>query len=107
MGEIREFASGARRNNAKGKGRYDLISPAGLRRLAIRYEEGATAHGERNWEKGIPMSSLLDSAARHIYEYLDGKRNEDHLAAAAWNIFAAMHFESAELARGEKSSDRS
>jgi len=35
----------------------------------------------------------LDSALRHANQYLEGHRDEDHLAQAAWNFFAAMHFE--------------
>jgi hypothetical protein len=91
--QLRKFDTGAQRNDATGKGRYDLIPPDALRRLAIRYEEGAAKHGERNWEKGIPESSLMDSAIRHLFCHLSGMGDEDHLAAAAWNIFAAMHFE--------------
>ena len=33
-----------------GKGRYDLISPFAIRRLARWYEAGAAKYAPRNWE---------------------------------------------------------
>ena len=61
--------------------------------MAGVYERGAVNHGDRNWEKGLPMSRCMESAIRHIYQYLEGMRDEDHLGQAAWNLFAAMHIE--------------
>lgn len=88
------YPSGAQRSDRTGKGRYDLVSPHGLRRLAIQYEEGSEHHGdERNWEKGFPISRAICSAIGHLVDHLAGDRSEDHLAAAAWQEFAAMHFE--------------
>lgn len=85
--------NGAFREPSTGKGRYDLISPFGLRRIAMWYELGALKYAERNWEKGIPMSRCVDSAMRHLNKFLMGMTDEDHLAAAAWNIIAIMHYE--------------
>lgn len=87
------FETGAQRSSGEGKGRYDLIPTRPVRRLAKHYEKGANAYGARNWEKGMPFSRLIDSAKRHIDQYLEGDRSEDHLAAVAWNVFALMHFE--------------
>ena len=87
------FDTGATRDKSQGKGRYDLITPIGVKRLARVYERGAVNHGDRNWEKGIPLSRCMESAIRHIYQYLEGMRDEDHLGQAAWNLFAAMHVE--------------
>lgn len=92
-GERREFGTGAVRDMSKGKGRYDLISPLALKRLAKHYENGALKYSDRNWEKGIPLSSYIDSAMRHLSNYLEGMRDEDHLAAAAWNVFCIIHME--------------
>lgn len=74
-----------------GKGRYDLISPFAIRRLAKHYEAGALKYADRNWEKGIPFSRYVDSAKRHLDKYVMGMMDEDHLAAACWNLFAIMH----------------
>jgi len=61
------FSTGATRDQSKGKGRYDLITPIGLKRLAEVCERGAVNHGDRNWEKGVPLGRCLESAIRHIY----------------------------------------
>ena len=84
---------GTIRESKQNKGAYELISPLALKRLAIVYEEGGKFHGNRNWEQGLPMCKTLQSAIRHIYQYIEGLRDEDHLAQAAWNIFAVIHFE--------------
>lgn len=87
---VRVFTGGATRASATDKGRFDLVSPIGERRLAKRYEYGAVRYGDRTWEKGIPASSCIDSAKRHINDYMRGDDSEDHLAAAAWNLFTLM-----------------
>lgn len=92
-GKRQQFSTGSVRDTQEGKGRYDLITPIGLRRLAIHYENGAKKYGDRNWEKGQPLGRYLESAIRHIYTFLEGSRDEDHLAAAAWNILACIHTE--------------
>ena len=92
-GTREEFPSGMVRDRREGKGRYDLISPFALRRLAGVYERGAVKYDERNWEKGAPFGRFLDSALRHIQQYMMGKTDEDHLAQAAWNLLCIMHFE--------------
>ncbi|MFA5558890.1 MAG: dATP/dGTP diphosphohydrolase domain-containing protein [Methanofastidiosum sp.] len=88
-----EFTTGMERDSREGKGRYDLISPFALKRLAGVYERGAAKRGERNWEKGGPFCRFIDSAERHIEQFKMGMDDEDHLAQAAWNLFAIMHFE--------------
>ena len=84
------FDTGAVREDKTGKGRCDLLPMCALLRLSKHYEAGSTDHGERNWEKGIPMHSFMDSAIRHLFKYMDGQNDEDHLCAAAWNILGAM-----------------
>lgn len=87
------FSTGAQRNQAKGKGRYDLLPLAALRRLAGVYERGAAIYADRNWEKGMPMSRCMDSAIRHTLQYLEGFRDEDHLAQAAFNLLAVIEYD--------------
>ena len=88
--EMKEYDSGAKREDKTGKGRCDLLPACSILRLAKHYEAGAVNHGDRNWEAGLPISSFMDSGLRHILQYLDGDNSEDHLAAAAWNICGAM-----------------
>lgn len=89
----RTFDSGAQRDPNVDKGRYDLLSPLFLRRLAVHTQKGGKVRGDRNWETGMPMDAVLDSAIRHLYNYLEGDRSEDHLAAAAWNVMNLIHTE--------------
>ena len=85
MGE-RKFRSGAERNDATNKGRFDLIPSCVLIALAKRLELGAREHGEFNFMFGIPNTSLYDSAMRHIVQAKADMQDEDHLAAALTNI---------------------
>lgn len=41
----------------------------------------------------MPMSRFLDSALRHIHQHIEGRRDEDHLAQAMWNVACAIHTE--------------
>lgn len=92
-GERSTYASGAQRDNHKGKGRFDLLSIQGLFRLARWYELGAIKYADRNWERGMNISRYADAAMRHLVKYIAGCDDEDHLAAVAWNVFAIMHHE--------------
>lgn len=92
-GERHEFPTGSRRDTRKGKGRFDLLSPFVTMRDAKHMEHGSTKYGDRNWEKGQPLSVYFDSALRHLNKYLAGERDEDHLAAARWNIACMIHTE--------------
>ena len=89
-GDRREFSSGAVRDMAEGKGRCDLLPACSILRLARHYENGAKKYDDRNWEKGIPQHSFIDSALRHLLKYLAGKDDEDHLCACLWNVACAM-----------------
>lgn len=91
--DTRHFETGAKRSGDADNERYDLISPIGLRRLAETYAEGAAKYGDRNWENGFPASVIFNHAVRHLNLWLAGDDHEDHLAHAAWNLFALMHFE--------------
>jgi hypothetical protein len=91
--ELRKFESGAVRDADADKCRYDLISPIGNRRLAETYAEGAKKYDDHNWQKGMPFSVLLNHVLGHINNYLRGERDEDHLAHAAWGLYAVMEFE--------------
>ena len=90
-GARQQFGTGSVRDTRDGKGRYDLISPIALRRLAKHYENGAKKYGDRNWEQGQPLSRYLDSAMRHTCAILHGMTDEDHAAAVMWNMAAYIH----------------
>lgn len=84
-----EYKTGAVRDTG-GKGRMDLLPWSAIMRVSRHMETGSEIHGERNWEKGLPMHCFLDSAFRHLAKYMEGMTDEDHLCAAAWNILCAM-----------------
>jgi hypothetical protein len=89
-GKMQEFNTGAHRDSDEGKGRFDLIPYEALQRLAVVYQKGAKKYGENNWKKGMPIERFADSGCRHIYKYLAGWKDEDHLAMALWNICGAI-----------------
>lgn len=88
-----EFDSGSKRDSRAGKGRFDLLPARAMRRLAKHFENGAVKYGDNNWQKGQPISRYLDSAIRHIFCYLVGMDDEDHLVAGAWNLMCACETE--------------
>lgn len=92
-GKRQEFDTGSRRDTEDGKGRFDLIPPHGMLRLARHYENGAVKYGDHNWTKGQPLSRYMSSILRHAIKYMGGCRDEDHLAAIAWNAFAMIDHE--------------
>ena len=93
------FHTGSKRSTSEGRGRYDLLPFEAIRRYALRLQEGAGKYGNRNWEKGQPFSRVIESMIRHVFQYQDGDRSEDHLAAVLFNAGALCHFER-EVAEG-------
>lgn len=92
-GKREEMPTGSVRDSREGKGRFDLISPFALRRIAGVYERGSIKYADRNWEKGQKFSRCLDSALRHLNAFAMGWTDEDHASQAAWNILAILHFQ--------------
>ena len=92
-GERRQFTTGAVLDRAVGKGRFDLMYTQMMFRLARHYEAGALKYADRNWEKGMEFSVYVDAAKRHMEKYVAGWNDEDHLAAAIWNLAALMFME--------------
>lgn len=90
-GKRQNFNTGSVRDTGEGKPRYDLITPIGLYYLAMHYTNGAKKYGDRNWEKGQPLSRYIESAERHLQKLKVGLDDEDHASALAWNILAFIH----------------
>lgn len=87
--DMTNFETGAVRDTG-GKGRMDLLPMCALLRISKHMEDALTHYPERNWEKGLPMHSMLDSALRHLIKYMDGQTDEDHLCSATTNLLMAM-----------------
>jgi hypothetical protein len=92
-GQRREFSTGAKRDMDDNKPRPDLISPHALQRVGVHMAKGAKKYGDRNWEKGMPVSIYIASLFRHLLAYQMGLRDEDHMAAVMFNAQAILHFE--------------
>lgn len=92
-GERTEFSTGAVRDMHEGKGDMVSVPWEAVLRLSKHYEAGAKKYERFNYRKGIPLSSFIDSACRHLAKYQCGCDDEDHLAAAAFNVLGAMLME--------------
>ena len=79
-GERTVFPTGSVRDMHEGKGDMASIPWESILRLSKHYENGAKKYQRWNFRKGIPVSSFIDSACRH-------------LAAAAFNVLGAMLME--------------
>jgi hypothetical protein len=90
-GARQNFETGSRRDTQTGKGRYDLLNPIVMSRLAKHFENGAKKYGDHNWELGQPCSRYMDSLMRHAFKFLEGHRDEDHLAAIMWNAGGVIY----------------
>lgn len=85
------YESGAQRDSIAPA--YHSITPHELRRLALIYAVGNKKYGDDNYQKGLPFSVLYNHAMEHLQLYRQGDRTEDHLAKAAWGMFALMYME--------------
>lgn len=90
-GERVDYPSGMRRDIDDGKPRYDLIEKDMLRRWAELMARGAEKYGENNWRLANTPEELIRfkaSAFRHFFQWDNEEKNEDHAAAAMFNIAA-------------------
>jgi hypothetical protein len=81
------YSTGATRSASAGRGRFDLVPYEAMLSLARRYEMGAINFGDRNWERGQPLSRLLSSMRRHAHQ-IGYDYSEDHVGAVLWNAAA-------------------
>lgn len=91
-GQRQQFSNGMVRDTQNGKPRYDLIDRAFLKRWAELMARGAEKYGENNWRQANDEAALKRfeaSALRHMFQYLEGDRTEDHAAAVAFNLAGA------------------
>jgi hypothetical protein len=80
------------RDTQAGKPRYDLIPLWFLRELAELMARGAEKYGDENWTlANTPeeVKRMHASGLRHHFQYLEGDKTENHLAATVFNLFAA------------------
>lgn len=92
QGKKRKFKTGATKQPAAGKGNPSLVSGLFLFELWKHLEEGVLIHGARNWERGFPLSVLVDSLERHItQDFRLRLTDENHLGAIACCAMFYIH----------------
>lgn len=69
---------------------YKKVLPEIMLELAKHYEDGARKYADRNWQKGLPLHSFIDSGVRHYLKYLSGFTDEPHERAFLWNMVGAI-----------------
>ena len=70
--------------------KQDLIFAKAMMDLSVHYKNGALKYAERNWEKGLPVHSFIDSAIRHLCKEMLGWDDEPHDIAVMWNLYGAI-----------------
>lgn len=91
-GERQQFSTGMVRDVQTDKPRYDLLDLPMLKRWAELMARGAVKYGEDNWRKAATNAELRRfqaSALRHLFQWIEGDRSEDHGAAVFFNISGA------------------
>lgn len=68
--------------------RLDLIPPLSLFDVATVLAYGATKYGVDNW-RGISVEDHLNHALQHIYAFLAGDRQDNHLGHATCRMMMA------------------
>lgn len=70
--------------------KQDLIFAKAMMDLSVHYKNGALKYAERNWERGLPIHSFIDSAIRHLCKEMLGWDDEPHDIAVMWNLYGAL-----------------
>lgn len=99
--KVTTFATGAVRDVSSSKEDYvETISYLAIKRYAEYMTAKQSTYGRGNWRKGIPVESYEKSLMRHLQKYFANKYdnaglepNEDHLAAAMFNLQGLLHEE--------------
>ncbi len=90
LGEKRKFNTGAEKQASEGKGTPVLVPGDAVIEVSKHFENGAGIYGPRNWEKGIPLSELLNSLERHLQQEKMGLTDEPHARALTWNAIVYL-----------------
>jgi hypothetical protein len=78
---IKEFISKA----------YDNDYYTAYLELAKHYQAGAEKYEERNFEKGLPFHTYVDSGLRHYVKWCRGDKDEPHDRAFLWNMISLLY----------------
>ncbi len=92
----RVFDSGSQRDNDFNKPLTTNLTPYARLRYGYHMRKNANKYGKGNWELGQPNEALLESADRHLCQYMMGDRSEDHLSAIIFGMVMLMQNEQRE-----------
>ncbi len=86
----------------QGKPKFSLIPPDALEGLAKLYTMGAVKYGDRNWEKGMDWSEIVDALERHLNHFKQGELyaqddGQHHMLAVAWCAFTLYCYHQRDL----------
>ena len=95
-----DFATGSRRDVEDDKPDYTLLPWLALARVARHLMKGAVKYGRNNWRLGQAMGRADRSLMRHVVQYTQGDRSEDHLSAIVFNACLLLDHEQ-RIAAGE------
>lgn len=87
--EIVPAEEGCLGNQSPTHYRFDLMDPEAMFALGKVLHEGAEKYGEANW-RHIPRRNHLNKALIHIYAYLAGDTQDDHLEHAFTRLMMAI-----------------
>ncbi len=92
--DMTQHPTGALRESKEGKGKPHLLLCGFPRALmALSRHVDCELGRERNWEKGLPESSLIDSQFRHLMGYTSGNSEDSpeyNLTANLWNSIVLL-----------------
>lgn len=58
--------------------------------VSHHYKDALSKYPERNWEKGLPTHSFVDSGVRHLLKLAKGDQDEPHNNAFVWNMLGIL-----------------
>ena len=95
-GERKQFDSGMQRDTEAGKVDYTyVIKGPMLERWATHLTKGAEKYDRDNWMLGNGVEEYeraQRSAMRHLIQWLNGEKDEDHAAAVFFNVNSAEYY---------------
>ena len=93
-----DLVTGAKQS--KVRHRCDLMPPLATLHVAEIMHAGSGKYGDWNWWK-IPMNELLNHALIHMFAFLAGDTQDDHLGHAACRMMMALERRLADDLMGE------
>ena len=73
--------------------RCDLLPPKAILKVARILSEGSAKYGDDNW-RGITISDQINHALTHLFAYLAGDGQDDHIGHAACRLLMAVELNS-------------